>query len=132
MRFDVESRDYKVLEINPRFWRSLLGSVHAGVNFPYLTCLTALGVPFSPPEPRPGRFIHENRIALRSLSGHLSGSGSISWRDTSLAYAWKDPLPELAILMRQDRRQTDDLRRQDEPSEMKALTDDPMGGSVPP
>ena len=42
MRYDEESHQYKVIEINPRFWASVIASVFTGVNFPYLTCLLAL------------------------------------------------------------------------------------------
>jgi len=42
MRYDEEIHQYKVIEINPRFWASVTASIFAGVNFPYLTCLTAL------------------------------------------------------------------------------------------
>lgn len=42
MRYDEEIHQYKVIEINPRFWASVVASIFAGVNFPYLACLTAL------------------------------------------------------------------------------------------
>ncbi len=35
----------KILEINPRFFGRLRGSLMAGINFPYLSALTALGIP---------------------------------------------------------------------------------------
>ncbi|NNF20030.1 MAG: ATP-grasp domain-containing protein, partial [Flavobacteriaceae bacterium] len=36
--YDKNSREYKVLEINPRYWNTLLGSLVAGVNFPLVYC----------------------------------------------------------------------------------------------
>jgi predicted ATP-grasp superfamily ATP-dependent carboligase len=36
---------YYLLEINPRYWQSLMASVSAGVNFPVLHCLTTMGHP---------------------------------------------------------------------------------------
>jgi len=34
LRYDTKVDDYKVLEINTRFWRSVVGSMYAGINFP--------------------------------------------------------------------------------------------------
>lgn len=39
--FDNKNRSIKILEFNPRFWGSLLGSKMAGINFPYLGLLVA-------------------------------------------------------------------------------------------
>jgi predicted ATP-grasp superfamily ATP-dependent carboligase len=39
LRYDKETSDYKVIEINGRFWSSLDASAAAGVNFPYLYSL---------------------------------------------------------------------------------------------
>jgi predicted ATP-grasp superfamily ATP-dependent carboligase len=35
-RYDPERDDYRILELNPRFWGSLLYSTNAGVNYPAL------------------------------------------------------------------------------------------------
>jgi len=37
-----------LLEMNPRYWATLMSSVYAGVNFHYLSCLAALDRPFPP------------------------------------------------------------------------------------
>lgn len=39
---DDRDGEYKLMEINPKFWGSLDLSIAAGVNFPYLTCRLAL------------------------------------------------------------------------------------------
>ena len=36
IRYDEESDAYKILEVNTRFWRSVVGSLYAGINFPDL------------------------------------------------------------------------------------------------
>jgi predicted ATP-grasp superfamily ATP-dependent carboligase len=44
VRYDPKEQKYKILEINPRFWRSVYGSLYAGINFPYLLLqLTCFG-----------------------------------------------------------------------------------------
>jgi len=42
LRIDEKDQDVKIIEINPRFWGSVMQSLFAGVNFPYITCLQAL------------------------------------------------------------------------------------------
>lgn len=48
VEFKIDSRDgeAKLLEVNPRFWGSLALAIDAGVNFPYLLTLMALGLDF--------------------------------------------------------------------------------------
>jgi predicted ATP-grasp superfamily ATP-dependent carboligase len=48
VEFKIDSRDgtAKLLEVNPRFWGSLALAINAGVNFPYLLTLLALGIDF--------------------------------------------------------------------------------------
>ena len=41
-RFDKNKNEFKLIEINSRFWGSLMGSTKAGINFPYLSCLASL------------------------------------------------------------------------------------------
>jgi predicted ATP-grasp superfamily ATP-dependent carboligase len=42
MKLDQRNGDYKLMEINPKFWGSLDLSIQAGVNFPYLAAMMAL------------------------------------------------------------------------------------------
>jgi predicted ATP-grasp superfamily ATP-dependent carboligase len=42
MKRDTRDGEYKLMEINPKFWGSLDLSIQAGVNFPYLAALMAL------------------------------------------------------------------------------------------
>ncbi|WP_299276469.1 ATP-grasp domain-containing protein [uncultured Psychroserpens sp.] len=45
MRFDKATNSYCLIEINARFWGSIDGSRHAGVNFPHLAIQCALKQP---------------------------------------------------------------------------------------
>lgn len=42
LRYDAKSEDYKLIEINARFWGSIEGSMFAGVNFPHNVIQLAL------------------------------------------------------------------------------------------
>ncbi|KAA5825609.1 ATP-grasp domain-containing protein [Algibacter amylolyticus] len=50
MRFDEKAKNFKVVEINPRFWGSVEASLFAGINFPYLYYLSSLNKPFETPD----------------------------------------------------------------------------------
>ncbi|WP_299334813.1 ATP-grasp domain-containing protein [uncultured Psychroserpens sp.] len=45
MRYDKKANDYKLIEINPRFWGSIEASRVAGINFPDLVIQLAHGQP---------------------------------------------------------------------------------------
>jgi predicted ATP-grasp superfamily ATP-dependent carboligase len=83
-----------VLDFNPRYWTSLLGSLGAGVNFPYLSCLAALGHEFDPPKPSPRKFFTAEAV-VRHVAWKCVGRGHgvVTLRESGLPYALSDPLP---------------------------------------
>ncbi|MFD2203314.1 ATP-grasp domain-containing protein [Shivajiella indica] len=56
LRFDKKTNEYKLIEINSRFWGSLLGSTKAGVNFPYLCCKVRFNEEFEIPKYSKNRY----------------------------------------------------------------------------
>ena len=101
--FDQRDQTLKILEINPRFWGSLLGSLSAGVNFPLMSCLTAAGAEC--PDMRQTNRITYVRpaAALRVILGQLIGRRSaqgLKWRGSAIRYTCSDPLPELVFAIR--------------------------------
>ncbi|MHC4214896.1 MAG: carboxylate--amine ligase, partial [Planctomycetota bacterium] len=69
---DMRDQRPKILEVNPRFWRSLLGGLSAGVNFPLICCQSALGeAPFSK-QRTPVRFARPS-LYLEVLFSRLIG-----------------------------------------------------------
>ena len=81
-----------LIEMNGRYWASMLGSFRAGVNFPELACLDALGKMFTRPIPRRTRFVR--------------GSFKTAWREarrpaeTTLSWRLSDPGPLFASYLR--------------------------------
>ncbi|MCB0399522.1 MAG: ATP-grasp domain-containing protein [Winogradskyella sp.] len=92
-RFDTTDNTYKVIEINPRFWLNTEASALAGVNFPYMYCLSTLGknIEFTPV--KSGTFLH-----LKALVKHLQRNPflifkiSYLFNNTPFRFIIKDPL----------------------------------------
>jgi D-aspartate ligase len=89
MRFDARHKIPMVLELNGRYWLSLLGSLNAGVNFPLLACEMCLGEIKANPKSHNARYFSRKESALLSLLG--GGRFGIRPHETDLRYL--DPLP---------------------------------------
>jgi predicted ATP-grasp superfamily ATP-dependent carboligase len=91
LRYDTQQQQLKLLEINSRFWGSLLGSLCAGVNFPYLACCVGLGLLAPAVTVRPLRYV-DTGAALALLASRLMGRG---YDASALGFVLADPLPKL-------------------------------------
>jgi hypothetical protein len=78
-----------VLEINGRYWRTLLGSLRACVNFPMLACQALIGAPTSSRQVRQTRYFAGIHNAVSSLFG--GGRNRIRPSETDLSYFVRDP-----------------------------------------
>lgn len=89
---DERDGSYKLLELNPRCWGSLLASTVAGVNFPKLLVESALGRRVEEPPFRAGRF-YMGGLGIRRALG-LDGP---RWRvhETDVLHFLEDPWPEV-------------------------------------
>lgn len=87
LRYNSKTGQLNVLEINPRFWQSLMGSVSIGVNFPYLLYLLSSDISFEPV------FYQEKYYAKiqRFIKDTLNGSLEYSLSDTNIKYLLSDP-----------------------------------------
>ncbi len=89
---DQRDGSYKLLELNPRCWGSLLASTAAGANFPLLLVEAALGRRVKEPPFRAGRFYMGGLGVRRVLGWDVPG-----WRqeETDVPYFLEDPWPEI-------------------------------------
>jgi hypothetical protein len=96
LRHDSRTNEPTIIELNARYWGSLLGSLVAGVNFPYLACLAAQGIAFPVPDYNLTKFAY-TMIALKEGVRWLFGKNTLkgfSFRETGLRFFLSDPLPE--------------------------------------
>ena len=94
MRFDARDQRVKVLEVNPRYWGSLLGSLCVGMNFPYYACLAGMGIPFPTPTYRVGYYAGSKKAAVQQAFRRLTGRSEMAFnfKETSWNYAARDPI----------------------------------------
>ena len=89
LRFDEKTKEYKIVEMNVRFWGSLMGSINAGVNFPYLACLTGLGHNFPIPQYRNIKYIDFISILKKP---HIFFHEKITFKETNLPQLCFNPI----------------------------------------
>ena len=94
IRFDENEKEYKIIEINTRYWRSLVGSLVSGVNFPLLSILMHIkGRQLQKPYKEVKFFNLKGLVKyIRNDYRNLINLRFI-WRNTALKYAILDPMP---------------------------------------
>jgi predicted ATP-grasp superfamily ATP-dependent carboligase len=92
-RYDERERTYKLIDFNARYWTTILGSLVAGINFPYLAYQIALGEDYSVLDYSETHFVL-TKSAIKELF-KANKEHRYTFRNTGLYYAVKDPLPEL-------------------------------------
>ena len=95
LRVDAKTGRQSILEINPRFWGSVLGSQKMGLNFPEIACRLALGLSLPPPDYADGRYITAVGY-VHHLRSKLLGRGSsddFTYAESAFDQILIDPLP---------------------------------------
>jgi predicted ATP-grasp superfamily ATP-dependent carboligase len=103
MLYDTREDQIKILELNARFWGSLRGSYVAGVSFPYLACLAALGISFPVPDYELTRYVHPQTAIREKVLRVLRKSqyDGFPFEETGLRYMLADPIAETLRAIRQ-------------------------------
>jgi len=101
LRYDQNQDEFKVIEINARYWGSLTGSVLAGVNFPYLSCLVGMGEKIESPRYKHCRYI-DHTTAIKSIIKYpfLRSNNRIKYKETDIRYFILDPIAEIVNIMK--------------------------------
>jgi len=96
LRYDKIDKQVKVLEMNPRFWSSVTGSLCAGVNFPYLACLAGLKQDILIKEPKLKRFVNGS-VAIKILVQRLvpRNRKNYYFDNSIIEFLLRDPLPHI-------------------------------------
>ena len=101
LRYDEQDKQIKVLEINPRYWGTLLGSYYAGVNFPYLACLSSLNIGFQKIEGKPMRFVlGSEAIKIKTKKLINRKQNDLYFDSSNLEIRLKDPLPKIIDIIK--------------------------------
>jgi len=94
LRFDKDKKQINVIEMNPRYWMSLLGSLQAGINFPYLACLASLKYDFPKLLVRPHSYVQAKHFIKLMTQRFIDRKGMDPYYDISdIGIILKDPLP---------------------------------------
>ena len=106
LRYDSKDNTFKVIEISPRFWGSVLASMVTNINFSYLSCLLVLKKELPEIEKLSNvsfvttaglwKYIKKNPIRLFQFN--------YLWKYTAIKYIIKDPLPVLYKIFRKIKR----------------------------
>lgn len=94
LRYDEIEKNYKVLEINPRIWGSIEASNKVGVNFPYLYCLSSLGINYKVPKYRYEKCVN-NLGLIKILKSRLKRKNkNLEFPENTIISSFlTDPLP---------------------------------------
>lgn len=101
LRYDENQDEFKVIEVNARYWGSLTGSLLAGVNFPYLACLVGMGIKIDLPRYNHCRYI-DHTTALKSMIKYpfTRSNNRIKYQETDIKYILCDPIAEIVNILK--------------------------------
>jgi len=100
MRYDKNDNQFKVIEVNPRFWMSLNASQIAGINFTELYCRASLNEEFKKPEYEYLTYLNLKGLVKKiKLDKKFILRLGFIFNNTPLKFVLKDPLPTIYKLI---------------------------------
>ncbi|PZX59153.1 putative ATP-grasp superfamily ATP-dependent carboligase [Algoriphagus ratkowskyi] len=99
LRYDENTQDFKVIEMNPRYWASVLATLFTGVNFPYTSCLLALKKEV-PKTSASNKIVIRSGDALKMMMKRFTKQNYLHYNNTYLELTIKDPIPTIAKIFR--------------------------------
>lgn len=95
LRYDEVEKRAKLIEMNPRFWASVTASIFAGVNFPYLACLTALGEELPIIKLEDKVVVRSGPAVKMTWKRIIKNQKNLNFDNSFLEFIAKDPLPTI-------------------------------------
>lgn len=96
IRRDIRDNSVNILEINGRFWASVVSSyIRTGVNFPMIMAKLALDEPVEIPVAKPGR-----QRSLKQVTQALMSGKKGSFKDTKYISYLSDPVARLFQILK--------------------------------
>ena len=92
-----ENNKIYILDFNPRYFGTMLGTTVSGINYPLLACLKAMGVSFSKPEYEKIIFGTYNGKEIFAWLKDRKKKKPVPFKHTNLPFLLKDPIPGLAL-----------------------------------
>lgn len=94
--YDTQHDRIYILEINPRFWLTIIGSmVRSKVNFPLLACKLALNQPIETTQYKLGKYIPFGTFIKYKARSSMVPKVSFSWSDIDLLHFLNTLPPKL-------------------------------------
>ena len=96
-RIDKRDNSIKLLEVNPRFGRGLLGALHAGINFPYIWSLLSLSMEYKGKREGSGKYVYPS-FYMSMLKDKLMFKKvpvKAGFSETGLGLLLSDPVPDI-------------------------------------
>lgn len=101
LRYDIENNAYYIIEVNPRFWGSVEGSMLAGINFPRLYVSSALGVKVEETSYDKMEYLNLKGLLSRIKSRpHYVFRWKQIWRQTPIRFVFRDAMFYLVRILR--------------------------------
>lgn len=97
-RFDTKKEEFVLIDFNARYWSTLEGSKHMGVNFPVLVAAYSMGLKVNFPDYSTGTY-YCTTAAIKTLMKNLFSEKKypINLLHTKITSILKDPVPEIVL-----------------------------------